>query len=105
MLSTNAGIGLIPIQIPSQYHHGNALYLRMYVVMLTVVEKEGVPLVNMQLVVNIIHKSYRIEAMSPNFFPLWPFKNAHQHCNTVICMYHHLDMHSLQSYMHMHVAL
>ena len=37
----------------------------MYVVMLTVVEEEGVPLVNMQLVVSIIpvdHKSYRIEA-------------------------------------------
>ena len=56
----------------------------MYVVMLTMVEEEGVLLVNGQLIVNIIpvdHKSYRIEAMSPNF-DLWPFKNAHQHCNT-----------------------
>ena len=62
-VTTNA---LIPIQIPSQYHHGDALYLCMYVVMLTVVEEEGVPLINMQLVVSIIpvdHKSYRIEAM------------------------------------------
>ena len=55
----------------------------------------------MQLVVNIIpvdHKSYRIEAMSPNFFPHWPFKNAQLNKY----MHHHLDMHSLQSYMHMH---
>ena len=76
----------------------------MYVVMLTMVEEEGVPLDNMQLIVTIIpvdHKSYKIEAMSPNFFLLWPFKNAHQHCNTCTIntyMHHHRDMHSLQSY-------
>ena len=59
------------------------IYVRMYVVMLTMVEEEGVPLVNMQLIVNIIpvdHKSYRIEAMSPNFSP---FGHSKVHINIV----------------------